>query len=87
MLQESPFFSRTIMRHAKMKGEAERPRSSQQDEGLGPGPLTFIMAIRFGAHLSIAGGFSQVPERAVEESCQAFQIFSRNPRTLRLNSP
>lgn len=45
------------------------------------------MAIRFGAHLSIAGGFSQVPERAVEESCQAFQIFSRNPRTLRAKQP
>ena len=41
-----------------------------------------IMA-RFGMHLSIAGGFTNATSRAVELGCDCFQIFSRNPRTLR----
>jgi len=45
------------------------------------------MSIRIGAHLSIAGGFNQVPQRALNTDCQTFQIFSRNPRTLKAKQP
>ena len=38
---------------------------------------------RFGIHLSISGGVSQAAARARELGCDAFQIFSRNPRTLK----
>ncbi len=38
---------------------------------------------RFGIHLSISGGVTQAAARARELGCDAFQIFSRNPRTLR----
>ncbi len=41
-----------------------------------------IMA-RLGIHLSISGGFTNATSRAVELGCDCFQIFSRNPRTLR----
>jgi len=36
--------------------------------------------MRFGFHISIAGGFSKVVERAEIRSCQTIQFFSRNPR-------
>jgi deoxyribonuclease-4 len=36
--------------------------------------------MRFGFHLSIAGGFSKVFERARKRSCETIQFFSRNPR-------
>lgn len=38
---------------------------------------------RFGIHLSISGGVAQAAARARELECDAFQIFSRNPRTLK----
>lgn len=38
---------------------------------------------RFGLHLSISGGVTHAAERARELGCDAFQIFSRNPRTLK----
>jgi len=36
--------------------------------------------MRFGFHISIAGGFSQVVERAQRKKCETIQFFSRNPR-------
>ncbi len=36
--------------------------------------------MRFGFHISIAGGFSKVVERALQKECQTIQLFSRNPR-------
>ena len=36
--------------------------------------------MRFGFHISIAGGFSKVAERAAVRGCEAIQFFSRNPR-------
>jgi deoxyribonuclease-4 len=36
--------------------------------------------LRFGFHISIAGGFSEVVERAVQAKCETIQLFSRNPR-------
>jgi deoxyribonuclease IV len=36
--------------------------------------------MRFGFHISIAGGFSKVSERAHERGCETIQLFSRNPR-------
>jgi len=36
--------------------------------------------MRFGFHISIAGGFSQVVERAKVRDCETIQVFSRNPR-------
>jgi deoxyribonuclease-4 len=36
--------------------------------------------MRFGFHISIAGGFSKVSERALERGCDTIQLFSRNPR-------
>jgi deoxyribonuclease-4 len=36
--------------------------------------------MRFGFHISIAGGFSKVVGRASRCQCQTIQIFSRNPR-------
>jgi deoxyribonuclease-4 len=38
------------------------------------------MAMRFGFHISIAGGFSKVVERARVRGCETIQFFSRNPR-------
>jgi deoxyribonuclease-4 len=44
--------------------------------------LTSVQEInlRFGFHISIAGGFSKVVERAEVRGCEAIQFFSRNPR-------
>jgi deoxyribonuclease-4 len=36
--------------------------------------------MRFGFHISIAGGFSRVVERAHVRGCETIQFFSRNPR-------
>ena len=36
--------------------------------------------MRFGFHISIAGGFSKVVVRAQARSCETIQFFSRNPR-------
>jgi len=36
--------------------------------------------MRFGFHISIAGGFSKVTKRALDKKCQSIQFFSRNPR-------
>jgi deoxyribonuclease-4 len=36
--------------------------------------------MRFGFHISIAGGFSRVVERALLRGCETIQFFSRNPR-------
>src|SRR4030042_2233659 len=38
------------------------------------------MTLRFGFHISIAGGFSKVVERAAVRGCETIQFFSRNPR-------
>ena len=36
--------------------------------------------MRFGFHISIAGGFSKIAERANIRGCETIQFFSRNPR-------
>ena len=36
--------------------------------------------MKFGAHVSIAGGLDQAPIRAHSLGCECFQIFSRSPR-------
>lgn len=36
--------------------------------------------MRFGAHLSIQGGWPQVAGRAAQLGCEALQVFSRSPR-------
>lgn len=36
--------------------------------------------MRFGFHISIAGGFSKILERAEIRGCETLQFFSRNPR-------
>ena len=36
--------------------------------------------MRFGFHISIAGGFSKVVEKAEQTQCETIQLFSRNPR-------
>ena len=42
--------------------------------------------MRFGFHISIAGGFSKVVERAQVRGCETIQLFSRNPRGWRYSS-
>lgn len=36
--------------------------------------------MRIGFHISIAGGFQNVIQRAIERKCETVQLFSRNPR-------
>ena len=36
--------------------------------------------MKFGSHVSIAGGIDKAPERAHSLGCECFQIFSRSPR-------
>ena len=36
--------------------------------------------MKFGAHVSIAGGINRAPIRAHEFGCECFQIFTRSPR-------
>ncbi len=42
--------------------------------------------MRFGFHISIAGGFSKVVERAQVRGCETIQFFSRNPRGWKYSS-
>ncbi len=42
--------------------------------------------MRFGFHISIAGGFSKVVERAGVRGCETIQFFSRNPRGWKYSS-
>jgi deoxyribonuclease-4 len=42
--------------------------------------------MRFGFHISIAGGFSKVVERAKVRGCETIQFFSRNPRGWKYDS-
>jgi deoxyribonuclease-4 len=42
--------------------------------------------MRFGFHISIAGGFSKVIERAKIRDCETIQFFSRNPRGWKYSS-
>jgi deoxyribonuclease-4 len=42
--------------------------------------------MRFGFHISIAGGFTKVVERAKARDCQTIQFFSRNPRGWKYSS-
>jgi len=37
--------------------------------------------MRFGCHISIAGGIPKAVERAIAKGCDCFQIFSRSPRS------
>jgi deoxyribonuclease-4 len=41
--------------------------------------------MRFGFHISIAGGFSKVAESARVRGCETIQFFSRNPRGWKYN--
>jgi deoxyribonuclease-4 len=41
--------------------------------------------MRFGFHISIAGGFSKIVERAKVRGCETIQFFSRNPRGWKYN--
>ncbi len=36
--------------------------------------------MKFGSHVSIAGGIDKAPERASKLGCECFQIFTRSPR-------
>ncbi len=36
--------------------------------------------MKFGAHISIAGGIENAPERAYKAGCECFQMFSRSPQ-------
>ncbi len=42
--------------------------------------------MRFGFHISIAGGFSKISERAKVRGCETVQFFSRNPRGWKYDS-
>jgi len=42
--------------------------------------------MRFGFHISIAGGFSRIIERAKARGCETIQFFSRNPRGWKYSS-
>ena len=39
--------------------------------------------VRLGLHVSIAGGLEKAVDRACEKGCDAFQIFTTNPRSWR----
>lgn len=41
--------------------------------------------MRLGFHISIAGGFKNVLDRARQRSCETIQLFSRNPRGWKYN--
>ncbi|MBN1798108.1 MAG: deoxyribonuclease IV [Spirochaetales bacterium] len=43
--------------------------------------------MKFGFHVSIQGGLSQVPERAAELGCECVQIFSQSPRSWESTPP
>lgn len=42
--------------------------------------------MKFGAHVSIAGGFPSAVERAVESGCEAFQVFTKSANQWRARS-
>jgi deoxyribonuclease-4 len=42
--------------------------------------MEFLNFMLFGAHVSIAGGFSNAPLNAKKIGCEVFQMFSRSPR-------
>lgn len=60
-------------------GRVTDSRTSATDRK-GPGRRRLPLV---GAHISTAGGFAPVPDRAVSIGAQAVQIFSSNPRTWR----
>jgi deoxyribonuclease-4 len=39
--------------------------------------------VRLGVHVSVAGGLFKAVDRAQEKGCDAFQIFTSNPRAWR----
>lgn len=43
-------------------------------------PILSLLTMKFGSHVSIAGGIDKAPGRAKELGCECFQIFSRSPR-------
>lgn len=43
-------------------------------------PVEYFSIMKFGAHVSIAGGIDRAPKRANDLGCECFQIFSRSPR-------
>ncbi len=45
-----------------------------------PNPVELPTIMKFGAHVSIAGGIDKAPERARLLGCECFQIFTRSPR-------
>lgn len=42
--------------------------------------------MRFGLHVSIAGGFSQACVRAEQLGCETFQVFTRSPRSWQVSA-
>lgn len=50
-----------------------------RENGEGEKELSEV-SMRFGFHISIAGGFARVAERAEIRGCETIQFFSRNPR-------
>src|SRR5512139_3924768 len=42
-----------------------------------------MIMVRLGVHVSVAGGVDRAVSRAREKGCDAFQIFSSNPRSWR----
>jgi len=45
-----------------------------------------LYLMRFGFHISIAGGFKTVVAKAKEKNCETIQLFSRNPRGWQFSS-
>jgi deoxyribonuclease-4 len=43
-------------------------------------PVQLPPVMKFGAHVSIAGGIDKAPKRASDIGCECFQIFTRSPR-------
>jgi deoxyribonuclease IV len=42
--------------------------------------------MNIGAHISIAGGIQNAPERAADLGCEVMQIFTRSPRGEKLRN-
>ena len=49
-------------------------------------PTIARIMVRLGVHVSVAGGLDKAVDRAGERGCQAFQIFTTNPRSWRSKS-
>jgi len=45
-----------------------------------PNPVELPACMKFGAHVSIAGGIDKAPARARALGCECFQMFTRSPR-------